>query len=164
MGLFGGKKFDTVLLTGAFKGMGKSVAIQLSQKGANIIIFARNVGKLEAALAEIKCIAGSSSPGFIIDTPRSVLRKQMDVNYWSCVDMSQAILSEWLGKGIEKGEKHLIFTSSVVTFYPVIGYAPYAPSKAAIKRLSDSLVQECLLYRDDVKVHTVFPGIIRVLD
>jgi 3-dehydrosphinganine reductase len=34
--------------------MGKSVAKQLAQKGASIIIVARNVGKLEEALDEIK--------------------------------------------------------------------------------------------------------------
>lgn len=88
----------------------------------------------------------------------------MDVNFWSCVDMAQAILSEWLSPaGIQGGkgqERHLVFTSSVIAFYPVVGYAPYAPSKAAIKSLSDSLVQECLLYGDEVKVHTVFPGTI----
>ena len=45
---------QTVLITGASEGMGKSVAIQLAQKGANIIIVSRNVGRLEEALAEIK--------------------------------------------------------------------------------------------------------------
>jgi 3-dehydrosphinganine reductase len=52
----------TVLLTGASEGMGKSVAIQLAQKGANIIIVARNVGKLEEALSEIKVPSPSLSP------------------------------------------------------------------------------------------------------
>ncbi|CZR65494.1 probable 3-ketodihydrosphingosine reductase TSC10 [Phialocephala subalpina] len=212
MGLFSKNKFDvngkTVLLTGASEGMGKSVAIQLAKKGASIIIVARNVGKLESALAEIKaaapspsqrfqyisadvseedgasrviaeaiawnngaspsivwCIAGSASPGLFISTPRSIMRKQMDINFWSCVDMAQAILSEWLSPSslaanTNNEERHLVFTSSVVAFYPVVGYAPYAPSKAAIKSLSDCLVQECLLYGGEVKVHTVFPGTI----
>ena len=76
--------------------------------------------------------------------------------------MAHAILQEWLapsniGKGLER---HLIFTSSVLAFYPVAGYAPYAPSKAAIKSLSDTLVQEMLLYGEDVKIHTIFPGTI----
>jgi 3-dehydrosphinganine reductase len=83
----------------------------------------------------------------------------MDVNYWSCADMAHAILSEWLVPG-SKGERHLVFTSSVAAFYPVVGYAPYAPTKAAIKSLSDSLAQEMLLYGGDVKIHTVFPGTI----
>jgi 3-dehydrosphinganine reductase len=90
------------------------------------------------------------------------MRQQMDINFWSCVDMAHAILSEWLTPSSNsKGqERHLIFTSSVVAFYPVAGYAPYAPSKAAIKSLSDTLAQEVLLYGENVKVHTVFPGTI----
>jgi len=34
--------------------MGLNVALQLAAKGANIVIVARNVGKLEEALAAIK--------------------------------------------------------------------------------------------------------------
>lgn len=50
----------------------------------------------------------------------------------------------------------------MVAFYPVAGYAPYAPSKAAIKSLSDTLVQEMLLYSEpEVKIHTIFPGTIQ---
>jgi 3-dehydrosphinganine reductase len=90
------------------------------------------------------------------------MREQMDVNFWSCADMAHAILSEWLSpSAVGKGNtRHLIFTSSVAAFYPVVGYAPYAPSKAAIRSLSDCLVQEVKLYDEDVKIHTVFPGTI----
>jgi 3-dehydrosphinganine reductase len=90
------------------------------------------------------------------------MREQMDVNFWSCADMAHAILSEWLSPAaVGKGNtRHLIFTSSVAAFYPVAGYAPYAPSKAAIRSLSDCLVQEVKLYGEDVKIHTVFPGTI----
>ncbi|KAJ4169939.1 3-dehydrosphinganine reductase [Fusarium falciforme] len=63
MGLFGGNKMPvegkTVLLTGASEGMGLSVAEKLSAKGANIILVARSVGKLEAALAIVKAAAKS---------------------------------------------------------------------------------------------------------
>lgn len=45
---------QSILLTGASEGMGKSVAKQLAAKGANIIIASRSVGKLEEALAEIR--------------------------------------------------------------------------------------------------------------
>ncbi|TVY85279.1 3-ketodihydrosphingosine reductase gsl-3 [Lachnellula suecica] len=221
MGFFGKNKFNvsgkTVLLTGASEGMGKSVAQQLAKKGASIIIVARNVGKLEEALADIRasfplspyspqliasaanpstqrfhyisadlsepegaqhvtneatawnnnqspdivwCIAGSALPDLFISTPLSKMRQQMDINYWSCADMAHAILNKWLTPFAEDKERHLVFTSSVVAFYPVAGYAPYAPSKAAIKSLSDSLAQEVLLYGDKVKIHTVFPGTI----
>jgi 3-dehydrosphinganine reductase len=214
---------QTVLLTGASEGMGRSVAKQLAAKGANVVIVSRNVGKLEEALAEVKvdhllpptryanilsqasavnpstqrfqyisadlsepdsaatviaeaitwnngvapdivwCMAGSSYPKLFIETSPSKMRQQMDVNYWSCADIAHAILTEWLSptSSLKGKEKHLVFTSSVAAFYPVAGYAPYAPGKAAIKSLSDSLAQELLLYGEDVKVHTVFPGGIR---
>lgn len=46
--------WQTILITGASQGMGKAAARQLSAKGANIIIVARDVAKLEAALVEVK--------------------------------------------------------------------------------------------------------------
>lgn len=108
------------------------------------------------------CVAGASYPQFFLETPTAKMRLQMDINYWTCVDMAQAILKEWLApSSTSKGqERHLIFTASVVAFYPVAGYAPYAPSKAAIKSLSDTLAQEVLLYDDKVNMHTIFPGTI----
>ncbi|ESZ91537.1 hypothetical protein SBOR_8071 [Sclerotinia borealis F-4128] len=200
--LVGGK---TVLVTGASEGMGKSVAIQLAQKGANVIIVARNVKKLEEAMEEIKasalspstqsfyyisadvsipteaarilqeattfnsstppdivwCIAGTSTPGFFLDTTPHKLRIQMDINYWSCVDMAHCVLKSWLSTpNVEKKERHLIFTSSVLAFYSVVGYTPYSPAKAAIKSLSDTLHQEVLAYPNPPQIHTVFPGTI----
>ena len=88
------------------------------------------------------------------------MRQQMDINFWSCVDMAHAVLNAWLSPtSSSKGsERHLIFTSSVVAFIPIVGYGPYSPGKAAIKSLSDTLAQEVLLYGEDVKIHTVFPG------
>ncbi|KAH8761654.1 hypothetical protein F5883DRAFT_647119 [Diaporthe sp. PMI_573] len=60
--------------------------------------------------------------------------------------------------------RHLIFTASFLAFYPVAGYAPYNPSKAALRSMSDTLSQEMNLYaaahpdQPPVKVHTVFPA------
>lgn len=47
-------QLQTILITGGSEGMGRSVAIQLAAKGANIIIVSRSVSKLELALADIK--------------------------------------------------------------------------------------------------------------
>lgn len=62
--------------------------------------------------------------------------------------------------------RHLIFTASFLAFYPVAGYAPYNPSKAALRSMSDTLSQEMNLYaaahpdEPPVRVHTVFPATI----
>lgn len=52
---------QTVLITGASEGMGRSAAVQLSAKGAHLILVSRNVGRLEEALAEVKAAAKSPS-------------------------------------------------------------------------------------------------------
>lgn len=90
------------------------------------------------------------------------LRHQMDVNFYGTAEMSHAILKEWLAPNapVETRPKHLIMTTSVVAFYTIPGYAPYAPSKWAIRGLADTLSQEVLVYPQNVKVHVVYPGTI----
>ena len=59
--------------------------------------------------------------------------------------------------------RHIIFTSSILAFYPVVGYSPYTSSKAALRTLSDGLSQELHLYSSHhtpVKTHTIFPATI----
>ncbi|VUC32226.1 unnamed protein product [Clonostachys rosea] len=61
MGLFGGNQMPvdgkTILITGGSEGMGLAAARQLSAKGANIVIAARSVDKLESAIKEIQAAA-----------------------------------------------------------------------------------------------------------
>jgi 3-dehydrosphinganine reductase len=42
--------------------LGRSIAIQLAQKGANVVIASRSAHKLEAAIADIK-VGGFDDPG-----------------------------------------------------------------------------------------------------
>ncbi|PGH21492.1 hypothetical protein AJ80_03160 [Polytolypa hystricis UAMH7299] len=50
-------KGRTAVVTGGSEGMGRSVAIELSRRGANVVIVARNVNKLKAAIELIKAAA-----------------------------------------------------------------------------------------------------------
>lgn len=52
---------QTVLLTGGSYGMGKEIAKLLSQRGANVIIVARNVEKLQSAMEYAKAAAKNPS-------------------------------------------------------------------------------------------------------
>lgn len=44
------------MITGGSEGMGKAVACQLAEKGANVVIVSRTVQKLEEAIEAIKVI------------------------------------------------------------------------------------------------------------
>lgn len=132
------------------------------------------------------CFTGSSHPTLFVDTDTTQLKAQMDANYFSNAFMAQAALRSWLkigqGQAGPTGQKpkdeeiqvkagkplarHIIFTSSFLALYPIAGYAPYSPGKAALRSLSDSLSQELNLYASanphlpPVKVHTIFPATI----
>ncbi|KKA16417.1 3-dehydrosphinganine reductase [Rasamsonia emersonii CBS 393.64] len=212
----------TVVITGGSDGMGKAVAIQLAQKGANVVVVSRTVRKLEEAVESLKsaasdpskqrfhyisadltnpaeaervldevttwnngaapdvvwCCAGYCTPGFFIDTPIQTLRDQMDTIYWTAAYTAHATLRRWLApispeeasqQTSPPPRRHLIFTSSTLAFFPVTGYGPYSPGKAAMRSLADTLCQEVEMYNGtrrnkknaapaaDVKIHTVFP-------
>ncbi|KAA8573187.1 hypothetical protein EYC84_003695 [Monilinia fructicola] len=84
------------------------------------------------------CIAGTSTPGFFLDTTPAKLRTQMDINYWSCADMAHCVLKAWLSTpNTERKDRHLIFTSSVLAFYSIVGYTPYSPPKQPSKQARD---------------------------
>ena len=57
---------------------------------------------------------------------------------------------------------HLIFTASLLSFFTLAGYAPYSPTKAALRSLSDTLSQEMNLYKAScpVRLHTIYPATI----
>lgn len=106
-------------------------------------------------------VAGTCEPGLFVESPPSSLRTHMDLNYYGMADLSHAILTKWLAPDAPTDRpRHLILTSSVVAFYTVAGYGAYAPAKAAIRSLADTISQELLLYPQDVGVHVVYPGTI----
>ncbi|KAK5328926.1 hypothetical protein LTR70_001080 [Exophiala xenobiotica] len=209
----------TVVVTGGSQGLGLAVARQLAAKGANIVIVAQTVSKLEEALNTIRSAAanpaiqkftylsfdlrssdsapailakvtewnngeppdvvfncaGNCIPSFFASSSVETLRAQMDTLYWSCTYMAHATLQHWLkpvGKGVQKSydakPRHLIFTSSVVAFMPIAGYAPYNPAKAAMRSLADTLNQEVQVYNGarknpqpgpaaEIKIHAIYP-------
>ncbi|KAI1769195.1 NAD(P)-binding protein, partial [Hypoxylon sp. FL1150] len=195
----------TILITGASEGMGRSAALQLAAKGANVIVVSRSADKLRAVVSECEaaalkpgaqrftffaadvsapdyapplladavawnggrpldvvwCAAGTSTPDFWLEVPLAQSRAQMDVNYWGAAEMAHAVLRQWCAPAASPATpepRHLVFTSSVLAFFPVVGYGPYTPAKSALRGLADTLVQEVEAYPQNVRVHVVYPG------
>jgi 3-dehydrosphinganine reductase len=126
------------------------------------------------------CCAGFCEPGFFTTSSIETLRSQMDTIYWSSAYMAHAILNCWihptnssspnLSESLQNDNitRHIVFTSSVVAFIPMAGYAPYSPAKAAMRALADTLNQEVAVYNgamqqdrtstsSEIKIHTIFP-------
>lgn len=111
------------------------------------------------------CVAGVATPGFFAETPLSSFRTNTNVNLFGQAEMAHAFLRAWTGPDSPtsaqhgRGTRQLIFTSTTASFWSVPGYAPYAPSKLAVRGLADILSQEVLLYPAyDIRVRIVFPG------
>ncbi|KAL9596711.1 MAG: hypothetical protein Q9219_005622 [cf. Caloplaca sp. 3 TL-2023] len=219
--------------------MGRSVARLLAQKGAHVMLVARNIQRLEEALEHttagaihksqrfhfisadltssteatrvlaettawnanappdiVWCCAGSAHPSLFIDAPISTFESQFSANYLTAVYIAHAALNLWLrpassstsspdkSSDDEKQNtespspppppstspplplpRHIIFTSSILALYPLLGYAPYTPPKTALRSLTDTLSQELLLYpptpsRPATIPHCIFPATI----
>jgi 3-dehydrosphinganine reductase len=214
----------TAVVTGGSQGLGLALARELSSRGANVVVVARDTVKLESAvktlqaqaktpqqrfshlsydlrlpesapkiLQEVKawnnseapdlifCCAGHCYPSFFADAPVDQLKDQMDTVYWSCAWMAHAAINMWKTPSSSERKtsrprptRHIVFTCSVLAFFPVAGYSPYSPCKAAMRALADALNQEVEVYNGsrqnpsagpvpdaDMKVHILFPvGII----
>ena len=78
-------------------------------------------------------------------------RKQMAVNYFGQLVPTLLLLPHWL----QQGRGHVAFTSSVLGYMSITGYAAYAPSKYALFGLAETLRHE--LKPRGVQVSILFP-------
>ncbi|KAG5418379.1 TSC10 [Candida metapsilosis] len=107
------------------------------------------------------CCAGSSVPKLFNDlTPRD-LDAGIDINYRTALNVVHSGFKHLLklNENVPPHEwpvRHVIIFSSVVSFFPFVGYAQYAPMKAALESLSVILRQELKPY--NYRVSCVFPG------
>ncbi|CAK7913164.1 3-ketodihydrosphingosine reductase Tsc10p [[Candida] anglica] len=107
----------------------------------------------------IFCCAGSSIPKLFGDLSGSELSMGITTNYSTTLNLIHSGFKEVKQKlegGTTPKPRHIILFSSVVSFFPFIGYAQYAPMKAAIQSLSIILRQE--LGPFNYRVSCVFPG------
>ncbi|KAI0326049.1 oxidoreductase [Cubamyces sp. BRFM 1775] len=99
--------------------------------------------------------AGASAPGFFVDQTEEALKAGMQMTYWAQAFTALAGTKEMVKQGV-KGR--IVFVSSVLAFFSIVGYSPYSPGKFALRGLAETLHSELKLY--DISVHIAFPATI----
>lgn len=88
----------------------------------------------------------------IIELKAEILKQSMDINFYSHVYLTLAVLPHML----KRQQGHIVFVSSMDAKKGLPLDAPYVSAKYALAGFGDVLRQE--LYRSGVKLTIVFPG------
>lgn len=108
------------------------------------------------------CCAGSSIPKLFQDLTKVDIELGIDINYKTVINVVHTGFKHALSNNTDNLEPHnfkkrsVVLFSSVVSFFPFIGYSQYAPMKSAIESLSIILRRELSPY--NYRVTCVFPG------
>lgn len=171
------------LVTGAASGIGRALAIALSEAGSHVIATDRDADALAALASDYPTIstgvhdvssredwstvvtehgpidilvnnAGIGMAGEVRDTPLSDWERVIAVNTMGTILGIDAVYSGM----VERGRGRIINVASGAGLLPRPGMVPYATSKAAVLGLSRSFQPEAAQH--GVHVHVVCPGYI----
>ncbi|GBG25085.1 3-ketodihydrosphingosine reductase [Hondaea fermentalgiana] len=96
--------------------------------------------------------AGRATPGYFLDQDPSVFRDTMNLNYMGSVHCAKVVAQMMVDRAT-KGQ--LVFLSSAAASASFLGYASYAPTKCAVRGLTDALRNE--LIGTGISVHIAYP-------
>ncbi|MDQ3190914.1 MAG: SDR family oxidoreductase [Bacteroidota bacterium] len=184
-------KNKIVWITGASSGIGEALSLDLSKRGAKLILSARRedelirvknlcenpsfVQVLPFDLMDIPSLestthqavklfgridmlinnGGISQRSLVCDTPLEIDRRIMEVNFFSYVAITKALLPYM----IKQNYGHIVVTSSILGKIGVSLRSAYASSKHALHGFYDSLREEVL--ENNIKITMVCPGWIK---
>lgn len=131
------------------------IAADLTKEEEAIRVFSEET--MPAAPDVIFSCAGAAETGFILDFKASQLASAFSTNYLSALFFVHAGTTRMAKEPISpKNPRYVAIFSSVLAFYPLLGYGQYCASKAAVRSLIDSLRVEALPF--NIRVVGVFPG------
>lgn len=172
------------LITGASSGIGRDIARELSKKGYNLVIVARNIDKLNELKQELKTNveviqmdlsnannckklyeqvrdvdmlinnAGFGTFGEFIETDLDKELKLIDTNITAVHILTKLYLKDMK----EKNSGHILNVASIAGFMPGPLMAAYYSSKAYVVRLSEAIREELKKDKSNVKISILCPG------
>lgn len=180
--MFRGKRY---WLVGASEGLGLALARALSARGADLVLSARDEGRLEAAVAAmpgparalpvdvgeaasvqaaaqalgpvdgVVFLAGLYWPMRAQDWDAARVEAMCDVNFTGCARVLGAVVPGM----VARGSGHVVVTGSLSGFRGLPGAVGYAASKAGVMALAECLHAD--LRGTGVRVQLANPGFIR---
>jgi short-subunit dehydrogenase len=172
----------TVVITGASSGIGRSAALEIARRGANVVIAARRAEALEDVAREIgpRCAtvvadvtrdedcrrlietaghvdvlvnnAGFAIFGSIAEASSTDFRDMIDTNYMGAVRCTQAVLPQMLAR--KRGT--IVNVASIAGIMGYAGMGGYCASKFALIGFTEALRDEVL--GRGIRVALVCPG------
>src|SRR5262249_13083748 len=82
--------------------------------------------------------AGGAHPGYFETLDESVFHDQIDVDYFGTLHAARAVVPAM----IRRRRGHIVMVSSTAALVGVFGYSAYAPAKAAVRSLAETLRPE----------------------
>lgn len=177
-----------ILITGAGSGFGEGTAIGLAKKGHDVIAGvhiwpqatrmrkeAKSLGlnnlrvekldildPLDVANAlnwDIDILVNNAAigyGGFISEIPLELIRHNFETNVFASLGLAQKFIRKFVD---EKRSGKIVFTSSVVGLFSLVGFGPYCASKHALESIAETLQDELRPY--NIQVQTINPGAYR---
>ena len=172
------------LITGASSGIGRDIARELSNKGYDLVIVARNIDKLNELKQELKTNveviqmdlsnsnnckklheqvrdvdilinnAGFGTFGEFTKTDLDKELKLIDTNITAVHILTKLYLKDMK----EKNSGHILNVASIAGFMPGPLMAAYYSSKAYVIRLSEAIREELKKDKSNVKISILCPG------
>ena len=175
------------LITGASSGLGKEMAIYLSEQGIDLILVAREQEKLEEVQKQIKtksqiicmdlgdaenCIelykkvgdidilinnAGFGTCGEFIETDLITELNMINTNVCAVHTLTKLFLQDMC----KKNSGYILNVASIAGFMPGPHMATYHATKAYVLKLTQSIYEELRKRNSNVKISALCPGPIK---
>lgn len=179
-------KGKNILITGASSGIGKETAVYLASEGANVILTARNEGKLKQTASQI----GKHAFVYACDLKKQEeiaglfqyireqdillngmvhsagIAKPVPVRAESLVSMEETMRvncfsflelgKQFFNRKHSQKESAIVAISSMAAVRPIMGQAAYASSKAALNSIVEVMAQEFI--KRKIRVNAIMPS------
>lgn len=173
-----------VLITGASSGIGRDIARELSKKGYELVIVARNLERLNELKEELDTnVQIESMDVSVVENCKKLFEKHNDVDilinnagFGDCGEFTKTSLEKeiqmintnivayhvltklYLQKMREKNKGIILNVASIAGFMPGPLMATYYSTKAYIVRLSEAIREELRREKSKVQISILCPG------